>query len=145
MATRKKKTSIKTKAKKTVKKEKVLGMVTHYFEKIDVAVIKLSQSLKVGDYIEFRHGDVSFSQIVESMQVNHKNIPAARIGSEIGLKVAQKVKEGFKVYKVEQPKLELEPTKPKVEVNKYSYKPIFPTKRNMDDYRPTLISRPTCT
>lgn len=96
---------------KKSKKIKVLGEVTHYFDKIDVAIIKLAAPLKVGDFVKFQHKDQSFIQIVESMQINHKNIPAARVKSEIGLKVIQKVKEGWQVFKAEQPKLELSPPK----------------------------------
>jgi len=135
---KKKRISAKAKTKKILKKDKSLGRVTHYFDKINVAVIKLTSSLKVGDYIEFRKDDYSFRQLVESMQVNHKNIQGARVGSEIGLKVLEKVDENFKVFKAEQPTLVLEPPKPKVDVNAFAYKPIFPAPRKTEEKKSIL-------
>lgn len=135
MIKKKKKISAKAKTKKILKKDKSLGMVTHYFDKINVAVVKLSAPLKVGDYIEFRKDDHTFIQLVESMQVNHKNIQGARAGSEIGLKVLEKVTEGYKVFRSEQPTLVLEPKKPDVEVRSFSYKPIFPSAKKIEEKR----------
>lgn len=103
-----KKNKLKKKARNSIfkkKKSNLLGEVTHYFDKINVAAIKLSAPLKVGDYIEFKTKEGNFFQIVESIQINHKNIPAARTGSEIGLKAAKKVKAGDPVYKSEHPTL----------------------------------------
>ena len=122
--------------------KKQIGKITHYFDKINVAVIKLTSSLKVGDYIEFRKDDYSFRQLVESMQVNHKNIQGARVGSEIGLKVLEKVDENFKVFKAEQPTLVLEPPKPKVDVNAFAYKPIFPAPRKTEEKKSILPKNP---
>jgi hypothetical protein len=34
------------------------------------------------------------------MQIEHENIQEAKAGDSIGLKVNQKVKEGYKVYKL---------------------------------------------
>lgn len=145
MNIKKKKPSVKAKTKKILKKDKSLGQVTHYFDKINVAVVKLTSTLKVGDYIEFRKDDVAFTQLVESMQVNHKNIQGARIGSEIGLKVLEKVDDGFKVYKAEQPTLVLEPPKPVVDQKAFSYKPIFPAKKKVEERRsvfPKMENKP---
>ena len=84
------------------KKPQILGKVVHYFDKIKVAVIKLSVSLKVGDCIRIQTKGGDFTQVVDSIQINHKNIPGAKKGSEVGLKVKQKVKEGDLVFKAEQ-------------------------------------------
>ena len=114
---------IRKPATRSKKRSNLLGKVTHYFDKINVAVVKLSQPLKVGNYVEFRHDDESFNQVVESMQVNHKQIPAARKGLEIGLKVPQKIKEGWVMLKAKQPSL-LSSIPKKEEVKEF--KPIFP-------------------
>jgi len=109
------------KIKKTTRKKREprpLGAVAHYFDKINVAVIKLKSSLKIGDFIKFQTKEGSFTQIVESMQVNHKYIRGARKGSEIGLKTLQKVKEGNLVFKAEAPK-------PIVIEEKIEYQPLF--------------------
>lgn len=82
--------------------EKPIGIVTHYFSKVGVAVVKLSAPLKIGDKIKLKRGDEEFEQIVQSMQVDHKNLEEAKKGEEIGLKVDHKVKEGWEVYKTEE-------------------------------------------
>jgi putative protease len=80
--------------------EKPIGEVVHYFDKIQVAVIKLSSPLAVGDQIRIVGGqETDFNQDIESMQVDHKSIKKAKKGDEIGLKVAEKVREGYKVFK----------------------------------------------
>ena len=80
---------------------KLVGEVTHYFGKIGVAVLKLSDTLKVGDQIKIvdKEGE-EFTQTVDSMQIEHENVPEAKAGDLIGLKVIQKVREGDKVYKL---------------------------------------------
>ena len=77
-----------------------IGKITHYFGKISVAVIKLVGALKVGDSIKVKTHSGEFTQNVDSMQVDKKSLAAAVAGSEVGLKVAQPVKEGDTVYKV---------------------------------------------
>mgnify|MGYP001582939368 FL=1 len=80
-------------------KEKQIGEVSNYFEHVSVAAIKLEAPLKVGDMIEFRGGEVDFEQKVESMQIQHKQVNAAKKGDEIGIKVTGKVRKGYKVFK----------------------------------------------
>ena len=80
---------------------KLIGKVIHYFSKIGVAVIKLSAKLSVGDTIRIVGGeDTDFTQTVESMEVEHDKIKDAKSGDEVGLKIDQKVREGYKVYKL---------------------------------------------
>ncbi|HJN62295.1 MAG TPA: hypothetical protein QGH92_01705 [Candidatus Parcubacteria bacterium] len=89
--------------KKEVKKEegKLIGAITHYFGNIGVGVIKLSDSLKVGDTIKIIGGeDTDFEQQVKSMEVEHKKVEKAKKGDSLGLKVDQKIREGYKVYKL---------------------------------------------
>ncbi|MFA5887250.1 MAG: hypothetical protein WC852_00885 [Candidatus Nanoarchaeia archaeon] len=77
----------------------LIGTVTHFFPKISVCVIKLAHGLKKGEKIKFKHGDEQFEQVVVSMQVEHKEIPEAKAGMEIGMKTDKPVKAGFEVYK----------------------------------------------
>ncbi|MDP3052059.1 MAG: hypothetical protein Q8N42_00970 [bacterium] len=81
--------------------EKEIGKVTHFFDKISVMVIKLTDKLAVGDTIKIKHGDEEFEEKVESMQVEHENISKAKKGDEIAIKVSSPTKEGAAVYKVE--------------------------------------------
>ncbi len=82
--------------------EKQIGKVAHYFGKIGVAVINLTDNLKVGETIKIADGGRDFTQVIESMQIEHQNISKAKAGDDVGLKVVQPVKEGDKVYKVEE-------------------------------------------
>ena len=83
------------------KKAKPIGKVVHYFDKIGVAVVVLTMSLKTGDTIRIEGGEsTDFQQKVVSMQFDHKKIAKAKKGDEVGMKVKEKVRAGYKVYKV---------------------------------------------
>lgn len=82
---------------------KEVGVVTHYFTKISVAVVDLKDTVHIGDRILIRGAHPSttdFEQTVESMQIEHKNVPSAKSGQSIGLKVNERVREGDKLYKI---------------------------------------------
>lgn len=79
-------------------KEKPVGEVTHYYDKIGVAIVKFNKAVSVGDKIKFKGANVEFEQEIESMQFDHKEIKSAKKGQEIGIKVDQKVHEGNEVY-----------------------------------------------
>ena len=83
------------------KKGKLIGKIVHYFGNIKVAVIKLTAPLKAGETIRIAGGETTdFEQKVKSMQVEHEEIEKAKKGDEVGLKVDEKVREGYKVYQV---------------------------------------------
>ena len=78
-----------------------IGVVTHYFGHLSVAVVKLeSGMLRVGDNIHFRGHTTDFGQRVESLQVNHASVPAVGPGDDFGLKVREHAREHDVVYKV---------------------------------------------
>lgn len=79
---------------------KMCGICEGYFDKIDVAIIKLTSPLREGDTIIFEKQDGLFEQRVDSMQINRKHVTLARSGSDIGLKVLLKPSVGTPVYKV---------------------------------------------
>jgi len=76
-----------------------VGRITHYFSKIDVAVIELKAALSVGETIAVKGPTTDFEQNVDSMQIEHKNVQRAEAGQSIGLKVMQRVRETDVVYK----------------------------------------------
>ena len=76
-----------------------VGRITHFFSKIDVAVIELNAALSVGDTIAVKGPTTDFEQKVDSMQIEHQNVERAGPGQSIGLKVAQRVRETDVVYK----------------------------------------------
>lgn len=87
---------------KVVKKEKPIGVITHYFSDIKVAVIKLKDNLKLGQRIRITGGEnTDFEQEVKSIQVDHKPVKLAKKGKSIGIKVAKKSREGYRVFKAQ--------------------------------------------
>jgi putative protease len=81
--------------------EKRVGIITHYFGKIGVAVMKIeSDSVKIGDTIHIKGKHTDFTQTIDSMQVEHKSVDSANTGDEVGLKVADQVHEKDEVYLV---------------------------------------------
>ncbi len=80
--------------------ETEVGKVTHYFGKIGVAGVKLSDTLEVGDTIHILGHTTDLTQPIESIQVAHDSLESAGDGSEIGLKVGEHVREHDTVYKV---------------------------------------------
>jgi translation elongation factor EF-Tu-like GTPase len=76
-----------------------VGRITHFFSKIDVAVVELTAPLVVGDNILVKGPSTDFEQTVESMQIEHKNIPRAEAGQSVGLKLTQRARERDTVYK----------------------------------------------
>jgi putative protease len=79
---------------------KLVGKISHYFGKIGVGIVELSDDVGVGDTIRVIGGEVDFEQTVDSMEVDHQQIQKAKAGDSIGLKLEQKVREGYQVYKV---------------------------------------------
>ena len=81
--------------------ESKVGEVTHYFGKIGVAAIRITEGeLRVGDKIRIKGHTSDFTQEVESMQVEHESVELARPGDEVGTKVADHAREGDVVYKL---------------------------------------------
>ncbi len=81
--------------------EKEIGTVTHFYDKIGVMVVKLTDKVSVGDTIKIKRGDEEIEETIESMQVEHENIEKAKKGDEIAIKITGKTKEGEVVYRVE--------------------------------------------
>jgi putative protease len=87
-------------AEKEKIKGKLIGKISHYFSNIGVAVIELTGKLKAGDNIRIVGGETDFTQAVESMEVEHEKVKNAKKGDGVGLKVDQKVREDYRVYKL---------------------------------------------
>lgn len=77
---------------------KKIGKVTHYYDKIGVAIIELAGTLKVGDKIKFVRGEDELEQTVNSMQIERAGVESAKKGQVIGVKVDSLIKEGTTVY-----------------------------------------------
>jgi putative protease len=81
--------------------EREIGVVTHYFSRINVAGIRLTDTLREGDTIHIVGSTTDFTQEVHSMQLENEPITEGQPGQEIGLKVQDRVRVNDQVYRVE--------------------------------------------
>jgi hypothetical protein len=77
-----------------------IGEVTHYYNKIKVAVIQLEQTLKKGDRLHFLGAHTDFPQVIESIQVEHETVEEVEAGSEAAVKVSKRVRRGDSVFRL---------------------------------------------
>ena len=81
--------------------EEKIGVVEHFFTKISVAAIKITDGeLKVGDTIHIVGAHTDFTEKVDRMEIDRKTVEAARPGDAIGIKVKERARENDVVYKV---------------------------------------------
>lgn len=76
-----------------------VGKVTHYYDRISVAVLELTGELNVGDHIHILGRITEFEQRVASMEIEHQKIQSAGAGAEVALKVIETVRDGDVVFK----------------------------------------------
>ena len=93
--------SPKAAAKAAVPSGVLMGDVTHYFSKIQVIVVKITNGkLLAGERIHIKGQQTDFVQAVQSMQIESVDVKEAKKGQLIGLKVAQEARVGDKVFKL---------------------------------------------
>lgn len=80
--------------------EKEIGKVTHYFGRLNVAVLAMTDTLSVGDRIRIHGRNTELEQAVDSMQIEHKSVQQVGAGQEVALHVIERVREGDVVYRV---------------------------------------------
>lgn len=79
-------------------KEKIVGIVDHFFGKISVCAFKVKNTIQVGDMIHVKGHTTDFVQRIDSIQSEHQSIPKAKKGVEVGIKVKGKVRAGDTVF-----------------------------------------------
>ena len=82
--------------------EKEVGKVTHFYDKISVGVVELSGNLRVGDKVHIQGAHDDFEQVVESMQLEHKDVKEGKKGEAVAIKVDQLVHKNDKVFKAKE-------------------------------------------
>jgi putative protease len=80
--------------------EKEIGKVDDYYSKIGVITLELKGALSVGDKIRVKGYSTDFTQVVDSMQIEHEPVSSAKAGDMIGVKVNEPAKKGNMVLKV---------------------------------------------
>ncbi|MBI5221129.1 MAG: hypothetical protein HY978_04850 [Candidatus Liptonbacteria bacterium] len=103
-----KKAPAKKKAARTVRKKPVviktaampkpIGRVTHYYNKIRVAIVKFKCDVRVGTHLRFRGATTDFATAVTSMQFDHQPVQVAKKNKLIGIRVSKRVREGDQVF-----------------------------------------------
>ncbi|MHA2253165.1 MAG: translation elongation factor-like protein [Candidatus Kariarchaeaceae archaeon] len=81
--------------------KKEIGKIMNYYQKINVAVIELSEDLDLNEYVEFVGAHTNFQQKAESMQIDNKPIDKASSGEQIAMKVDDRVRINDLVYKID--------------------------------------------
>ena len=77
-----------------------IGKVTHYYDRIGVAVLNLSDELMLGDTIHILGHSTDFIQQVNSLEIEHRKVSSVGPGREVALKVIEPVRKGDTVFKV---------------------------------------------
>ena len=84
---------------KFIKKD--IGKVVNYYNKIRVAELKIWDDLNLGDEIMIQGPTTgSITHIIESMQIDGKNIDHAEKGSNVAIAIDEKLRESDFVYKL---------------------------------------------
>lgn len=81
--------------------ERQIGTVEHFFNHLSVAALKLHDGpLKVGDTIHIKGHTTDFTETIQSIQIDNNDVPQAKAGDDIGIKMEGKCREHDKVYLV---------------------------------------------
>jgi len=77
-----------------------IGEVTHFFDKISVALLALTDTIRVGDTVHLLGRSTDFQQEVTSLQIEHQPVSEAGTGQEVAMKVKQRVHPRDAVFKI---------------------------------------------
>ena len=78
-----------------------VGKVSHFFGRINVAVIEVKDTISVGDQIFIKGPTTDIEQTVDSMEIEHEKVKQAKAGQSIGMKVNGRVRENDILYKTD--------------------------------------------
>lgn len=76
-----------------------VGVVSHFFAKINVAIVEVKDTISVGDRIFIKGPTTDLEQTVDSMEIEHEKVNQAKSGQSIGMKVNTRVREKDIIYK----------------------------------------------
>ncbi len=77
-----------------------IGQVTHYYDHLHVAVLALTDLIRVGDRVHILGHTTDFQQQVTSLEINHQPVPEAQPGQDVALKVIGHVRAHDVVYRI---------------------------------------------
>ena len=94
----KKNTAKKTASRSGAKASKPIGVVTHFYTHISVAIVKFNKKVPAGVKLHYKGATTDFIEAAKSMQFNHVEVKTAPKGKQIGIKTKKRVREGDSVY-----------------------------------------------
>ena len=77
-----------------------IGRVKHYYNHLHVAVLELSQGLKMGESIHIRGHTTDLRERITSMEVDHHMVVRVEAGADVAIKVIEPVHEHDVVLRV---------------------------------------------
>jgi putative protease len=81
--------------------EQLIGVVDHWYGKINVAGIRLTDgALRVGDTIRIVGHTTDLTETVESMEIEREPVTEAGPGDQVGIKVPDRARTGDSVFLV---------------------------------------------
>ena len=83
-----------------------IGRITHYYNHLHVAVMRLNDTLKLGDKIHIIGHATDFVQRVASMEIEHHTVVWVKPGDDVAIKVIEPVHEHDAVYRIVEESLE---------------------------------------
>ncbi len=83
-----------------------IGRVTHYYNHLNVAVLKLTDGLRLGDKVHILGHSTDIIERVASMEVNHHSVEWVKPGDDVAIKVVEPVHEHDKVFRITEESLE---------------------------------------
>src|SRR3989475_10955260 len=80
---------------------KKVGEVFHFYTKIGVAAIRVTDDgIAIGDTVQIQGPSTNLEQTVDALQIEHAVVARAGPGQEVGMKVRDRVREKDFVYKL---------------------------------------------
>ena len=83
-----------------------IGKVMHYFNHLNVAVLSLVDTLKLGDKIHILGHTTDLVERVASIEVDHHSVDWVKAGDNVAIKVNETVHEHDTVYLIVEEALE---------------------------------------
>ena len=77
-----------------------IGHITHFYNRINVAVLSLTDKLEIGDMIHILGLTTDFIQIVSSLEIEHEKVFSVGPEDEVALKVIEPVRKGDAINKI---------------------------------------------
>lgn len=81
--------------------EVLVGRITHYFPRIEVAAVEVTDdALQIGDTIRVLGATSNFTQRVSSMEIDHAPVETAEVGDLVGIQMIERARVKDLVFRI---------------------------------------------